>query len=268
MGHYNSEYEEYYNSLKRKNKAKYNPYNNTGWGQSNTKWSLSSADVRGGYLLKRIIRDLVGVLILFIFVTSCRIIVTPQTQSVYNYSKAVINQSYDYKIIGEKAKKINLNNVQDKMKSVIEQLKTKVGGGEIVKNKIRNEFMMPVEGIVTSGFGYRDDPVTKEKRIHTGIDIDVKKNTEVKAAFGGRVKASGEDGELGKYIVIDHGDGIETKYGHLNEILVKKEDAVKKSQVIAKSGDTGKSTGPHLHFELLYMGENENPEEFFNITKK
>lgn len=65
--------------------------------------------------------------------------------------------------------------------------------------------------------------------------------------------------------MIDHGEGIETKYGHLNLLSVKKGIEVKKGEVIGKSGNTGKSTGPHLHFELLYMGESKNPEDYIAI---
>lgn len=70
---------------------------------------------------------------------------------------------------------------------------------------------------------------------------------------------------MGNYILIDHGDGIETKYGHLKEIKVKKGDVVKAGSIIALSGNTGKSTAPHLHFEFLYMGENKDPKEFIAI---
>ena len=211
---------------------------------------------------------MIGVLILFIFIIGCKIIITPQTQSVYNYSKKVLNENYDYGSLIEKTKSIDLNKLQDKITNIIEQIKNKATGGETAKDKIKNQFILPVEGVETSSYGYRKDPVTKEEKFHAGIDIDAKENTDVKASYDGKIKDCGEDGQLGKYILIDHGDGIETKYGHLNEILIKKEDAVKKSQVVAKSGNTGKSTGPHLHFELLYMGENEDPNEYFNIIKK
>lgn len=218
--------------------------------------------------MKRIVRDLIGVLVLFIFITGCKLIVTPQTKMVYSYSKEVINENYDYGAIKEKIKSVNFNELQGKLMNIIEQIRSKVTGKESSTTRIKNEFILPVNGVETSAYGYREDPITKEKKFHAGVDIDAKENTDVLASYDGKIKECGEDGQLGNYILIDHGEGIETKYGHLNKILVKKEDAVKKSQVIAKSGNTGKSTGPHLHFELLYMGENEDPNQYFNIIKK
>lgn len=259
MGNYNSEYESYYNSLKKGRKTRYFPSYNRSFD--------NTAKPKKNYWLSRITRDLVGVLILFVVIISCKLVVTSKTQAVYNYSKQIINQSYDYTNLENKFKHIDIRMFQDKITNVIEELRSKITGKETVDNKIKSEFMLPVSGVETSSFGYREDPITKEKKFHEGVDIDVKENTEVKAAYSGRIKNCGEDEQLGKYVLIDHGDGIETKYGHLNEILVGKEDAVKKSQIIAKSGNTGKSTGPHLHFELLYMGENKNPDDYFNIAK-
>lgn len=262
MGQYNSEYEDYYNSLKKKSKGRYSPNYNNGTIFNNF------GKTKGNYLVRRITRDLIGVLILFIFVIGCKITITPQTQAVYNYSKSILEQDYDYKSIKEKSESVNFTKLQDKITNIIEQVRTRITGKETVKNKIKNNFILPLEGVETSSFGYREDPITKEKKLHEGVDINAKENTDVKGSFDGKIKDCGEDGQLGKYIIIDHGEGIETKYGHLNEILVKKEDSVKKGQVIAKSGNTGKSTGPHLHFELLYMGENKNPDEYLNITEK
>ncbi|MCT8978250.1 M23 family metallopeptidase [Clostridium sp. CX1] len=262
MGHYNSEYEDYYSSLKRKSGARYSPYYNNG-----TAFSRRVKE-KGNFWVRRLTTDLIGVLILFIIIMGCKLVVTPQTQGIYNYSKSVLNQNYDYKLLKEKSETINLSNVQEKILNGIGELRSKITGKETITDKIKKNFILPIEGTETSVFGYRTDPVTKEEKFHEGVDIDAKENTAVRASFNGKVKACGEDEQLGKYIIIDHGDGIETKYAHLNDILVKKEDAVKKSQVIAKSGNTGKSTGPHLHFELLYMGENKNPKEYFNIIKK
>lgn len=262
MGNYNSQYEDYYSSFRKKSKIRYSPYNING------NFLNRGEKKKEGFLVKRITRDLAGTLVLFIIVTGCRLVVTPQTQSIYNFSKRVVDESYDYKVIGQKFNELNFITVQEKLMNTIDQIRSRITGKETILNKIKNNFTLPLEGTETSAFGYRTDPVTKEKSFHAGIDLGVKENTEVKVCFDGKVKDCGDDEQLGKYILIDHGEGIETKYAHLNKIFVKKEDAVKKSQVIAKSGNTGKSTGPHLHFELLYMGENKNPKEYFNIIKK
>lgn len=262
MGNYNSQYEDYYSSLRKKSSIGNYPYHNINYSDGDNKIFHRK------YWIRRITRDLIGVLILFTFIIGCKLIVNPQTKVVYSYSKEVINRNYDYGTLKEKIKNIDYNKLQNKITNLIEQIKSKIEGNESAAQKIKNEFVLPVNGVETSAYGYREDPVTKEKKLHAGVDIDAKENTEVLASYDGKVKECGEDGQLGNYILIDHGGGIETKYAHLNKILVKKEDAVKKSQVIAKSGNTGKSTGPHLHFELLYMGENEDPDQYFNIIKK
>lgn len=262
MGNYNSQYEDYYSSLKKKNRIRNSPYQHMGYN------SIDTRKPKGKYWFRRITRDLIGVLILFLFIIGCKILVTPETQNVYNYSKNVLNQNFNYEDLMEKAKTVDLTKLQGKFTNIIQQIRSKITGNQSATTKIKNEFIVPVNGVETSDYGYREDPITKEKKFHAGIDIDAKENTDVLAAYDGKVKECGLDGQLGNYVLIDHGGGIETKYGHLNKILVKKEDAVKKSQVIAKSGNTGKSTGPHLHFELLYMGENEDPNQYFNIIKK
>ena len=114
-------------------------------------------------------------------------------------------------------------------------------------------FISPVIGIITSRFGYRWG------RLHTGVDIGVHTGTEVKAADGGRVIYSGRDGSLGICIRIDHGGNRVTTYGHLSKSLVKVGQKVFQGQHIANSGNTGRSTGPHLHFEIQINGKFKNP---------
>lgn len=256
MGSYNSQYEEYYKTLKKRKEG-------NGFNYLNRRSPSSISE----YIGRRIIRDLIGAAVLFFIVIVCKLIVTPQTQAVYNYSKKIVNESYDYKEIYAKLKSLDIKNVnvEEEATDFIEKLKAKITGGKTLKEKIENQFQLPVQGKISSPYGYREDPIDKSKKFHEGIDIDVKENTEVKAVFNGKVKDLGEDSTLGKYIVIDHGEGIETKYGHLNLISVKKDGEVKKGDVIGKSGNTGKSTGPHLHFEFLYMGESKNPQNYIAI---
>lgn len=263
MGCYNSQYEDYYNSLRRRNNVrrpvKYNGLNN----------NLRKKSANNNYFTRRIIRDLAGVLLLFAIVIGCKLIANSKTQAVYSYSKQLLNQTYDYKALINQTQNINFNDLQDWVTNFIENLKSKVTGINTTDDKIKKNFVLPVSGIETSAFGYRKDPVTNKTSFHEGVDISVNENTDVKAAYYGKVKDCGNDSTgFGNYVLIDHGSGIETKYAHLKKILVKKDDAVKKGQIIAKSGNTGKSTGPHLHFELLYMGENKNPDKYFKIVKK
>jgi murein DD-endopeptidase MepM/ murein hydrolase activator NlpD len=114
-------------------------------------------------------------------------------------------------------------------------------------------FISPVRGTITSRFGYRWG------RLHTGVDIGVHTGTEVKAADGGRVVFSGRDGSLGICVRIDHGGNRVTTYGHLSKSLVKTGQKVFQGQHIGNSGNTGRSTGPHLHFEIKINGKFKNP---------
>ena len=101
--------------------------------------------------------------------------------------------------------------------------------------------------VVTSGWGDRVHPVLKSKRFHNGVDLGVPIGTPILAAQGGKVRV-GEDAVSGKYVVIDHGHGIRTSYCHLDELLVERGQRVTAGTRIARSGNTGRSTGPHLHF--------------------
>lgn len=261
MGNYNSQYENYYSTLvnKRKNYKK----SNSGFG-----FSSYSAKSTENFILKRLIRDLIGVFILFVFVISCKLVVTPQTKAAYNYAKGVLGEDYDYNKAISAMKTLNLKDTETKISSLFDNLQSKITGQKTLQNKLKQDFIAPLEGTVTSSFGERTDPLSDRKEIHEGVDIDAKTGTEVLCPYDGKVKQCGEDEDYGKYILLDHGNGIESKYGHLNEILVKNGQSLKKGTVIGKSGSTGKSTAPHLHFEIIYMGENLNPEDYIDFSKR
>lgn len=260
MGSYNSQYESYYSTLvnRRKNTGGYN-YNR----HKNQSFALD-----GRFFMKRLVVDLVGIFVLFIFVISCKLVATPQTAAAYKYSKEIINKNYDYNSALSSIKKYNIKAIEDKTMDWMENIKSKLTGTKTLKDKLKANYMIPVEGTITSGFGERNDPITNEKKLHEGIDLDAKEGAEIACSFEGKVEEIGEDGQLGKYVIINHGGGIETKYANLKDILVKKDASVKKGEIIAKSGKTVESTAPHLHFEVLYMGENKNPEDYLNFAKK
>ncbi len=123
----------------------------------------------------------------------------------------------------------------------------------IIENGYLSYFCNPFNGVVTSNFGYR------EGRIHKGIDIDLNKGDKVKAAFSGKVRLARRQGGYGNVVVIMHPNGLETVYAHLSRIKVKSGDVVKSGQVIGLGGNTGHSSGSHLHFELRYKGHALNP---------
>lgn len=117
-------------------------------------------------------------------------------------------------------------------------------------------------GLITSPFGYRTHPIFGTVIYHSGIDIGVVSGTAVSAADSGTVIYSGWAGGYGYFVMIDHGDGIVSCYGHNEELLVQEGDKVSKGDVISLSGSTGYSTGPHLHFEVRQDGEPIDPTSF------
>jgi murein DD-endopeptidase MepM/ murein hydrolase activator NlpD len=112
----------------------------------------------------------------------------------------------------------------------------------------------PVSGILTSRFGYRDHPVTNLLDFHTGIDIAAPSGTAISAALPGKVTQVGASDIYGKFVVIDHANGLQTVYCHCSKILVEEGVMVREGNRIALVGSTGISTGPHLHFELRLDG--------------
>ncbi len=117
--------------------------------------------------------------------------------------------------------------------------------------------------IVTSEFGNRRDPFTGERRGHTGMDLAVPTGTSVRAALPGTVTVSTyNQGGYGYYVMIDHGGGLATLYGHCSRLLARVGQTVEAGDVIALSGSTGRSTGPHLHFEVRVNGERTNPRSY------
>jgi murein DD-endopeptidase MepM/ murein hydrolase activator NlpD len=125
-------------------------------------------------------------------------------------------------------------------------------------------YRKPVIGEVefTSGFGVRSDPFLGRPAMHTGLDFRASTGDPVRATANGKVVSSGWAGGYGRMVEIDHGNGLSTRYGHLSEIDVKVGDVVKIGQVIGLVGSTGRSTGPHLHYETRIDGEAVDPQKF------
>ena len=125
-------------------------------------------------------------------------------------------------------------------------------------------YRKPVVGEVefTSGFGVRADPFLGRPAMHTGLDFRAQTGDPVRATANGKVVSSGFSGGYGRMVEIDHGNGLSTRYGHLSEINVKIGDSVKIGQVIGEVGSTGRSTGPHLHYETRIDGEAVDPQKF------
>lgn len=122
----------------------------------------------------------------------------------------------------------------------------------------------PVRGQITAGFGQREDPFSGEDAIHKGIDISVPFGTRVEAAADGIVLEAGPESGYGNEILIDHGYGLTTKYGHLSRIFVVVGQVLKRGQVIGAVGMTGKTTGPHLHYEVHVKDAPVNPTKYLH----
>ena len=125
-------------------------------------------------------------------------------------------------------------------------------------------YQYPVSGRLSSGFGNRFHPIDKVVKFHAGLDLAVPVGTTVSASAQGVVKFAGWDNGYGNLVVIEHPDGKETRYGHLSKLMVTANDQVSAGQPIALSGSTGKSTGPHLHFEIRENRQVVNPTKILS----
>lgn len=120
----------------------------------------------------------------------------------------------------------------------------------------------PVDAPIGSGFGFRTDPITGRPALHTGLDFAADPGTTIAAAAGGMVASAGYHPQYGNLLEIDHGNGLTTRYAHTQRILVKVGDLIRRGQPVALVGNTGRSTGPHLHFEVLVDGVMQDPAKF------
>lgn len=130
------------------------------------------------------------------------------------------------------------------------------------EEKKANSFIKPTSGRITSPFGNRKHPITRRITFHEGIDIANSTGTRILASRNGKVTFAGYQSGLGKVIKISHGSGIETVYAHLSAIQVSVGQSVTQGQQIGKMGSTGRSTGPHLHFEIRINGTPVNPSKY------
>lgn len=120
----------------------------------------------------------------------------------------------------------------------------------------------PTKGWVTSHFGTRNDPFTNTRQLHKGLDISAPKGTPIYAPAKGKVTFAGNDGSYGLSVSITHGNGISTRYAHMQGFATKKGQLVERGQVIGYVGNTGRSTGPHLHYEVRLSGVPVNPKRY------
>lgn len=150
----------------------------------------------------------------------------------------------------------NLREAEELTKKILAlQNKNKYAGGKM-------QWPAPNYYTITSPYGLRNHPILKKKKMHTGIDVRVPSGSSIVAANGGKVIYAGYYGGYGYTVIIDHGGKISTLYAHNSKLLVSEGNTVKRGQKIAKSGSTGLSTGPHLHFEVRENGKHVNPMKY------
>jgi hypothetical protein len=141
----------------------------------------------------------------------------------------------------------------------------------LFEQKVRN-MMVPTQAPVAgsnvgSSFGWRIDPFTGRSALHTGLDFQANTGTPILAAAGGVVVTQEYHPAYGNTIEVDHGKDLMTRYAHASKIFVKKGDLIKRGQKIAEVGTTGRSTGPHLHFEVLVRGVQQDPQKFLSAGR-
>jgi murein DD-endopeptidase MepM/ murein hydrolase activator NlpD len=122
-----------------------------------------------------------------------------------------------------------------------------------------SDIQLPIQAPISSRFGFRSDPFTHRNRFHKGIDLAAPSGTSVKAPLSGTVLSAGFESGYGNSVVIQHPGGLKTRYAHLGAIAVKTGDSISSQQVLGSVGDTGRSTGPHLHFEVMRDGKTVDP---------
>jgi len=136
----------------------------------------------------------------------------------------------------------------------------------IIHNLKTTPLGYPAIGRITSGFGFRRNPVTGRIEFHLGVDIANRWGTPVRAPADGKVVKAGWCRLMGKCIVIKHNHDFSTRYGHLAKLLVRKGDFVERGQIIGMMGNTGRSTGPHLHYTVKYRSKIVNPISYMEVS--
>jgi murein DD-endopeptidase MepM/ murein hydrolase activator NlpD len=125
-------------------------------------------------------------------------------------------------------------------------------------------FVYPIRGRLTSSFGWRLDPISGVRRFHAALDLAASTGTTVKAAMDGRIATVGYNATYGNYIIMSHSGGYQTLYAHLHSVSVRKDAAVNQGSKIGEVGNTGYSTGPHLHFAVFRNGKAVNPLDYLH----
>jgi len=164
------------------------------------------------------------------------------------------------------ASMFNLNQLAIQRTDIMTVIESRLFEMKVKKMMVPTQ--MPVaNGVLGSVFGWRIDPITGQSALHTGLDFPAPSGTPIVAAAGGVVVTQEYHSEYGNMIEVDHGNDLITRYGHTSRTYVKKGDLIKRGQRIADVGSSGRSTGAHLHFEVLVQGVTQDPKKFLNAGR-
>jgi murein DD-endopeptidase MepM/ murein hydrolase activator NlpD len=178
--------------------------------------------------------------------------IDPATMIEQDYQELVRNMHNEINEIDQAS-----HNQRDSFSSIFSQLEGK-------RNLLAaTPSIRPVKGWISSNFGYRTSPFTSRREFHRGLDIATHAGTSIISPADGLVTFAGKKGLMGNMVTIEHGFGMVTRYGHTQKILKKKGERVKRGEPIALVGNTGRSTGPHLHYEIRLNGVAVNPMNYF-----
>lgn len=186
-----------------------------------------------------------------------------QFVGVGGYDPELVNQSYSI----EKAHRNLVRSMHQSLNNLGEEICMQTNEKAELLEFLRDQKSMlactpsvwPTRGWISSGFGYRISPFTNEREFHRGLDIATRMNSEIVAPADGVVSSIAWEYGFGRVVTVNHDYGLKTKYGHLAKALVKKGQYIKRGQKIALVGNTGRSTGPHLHYEVHLKGVPVNP---------
>jgi len=182
----------------------------------------------------------------------------PIIDTTFSFSDSELSDKYSYtlnKIIQLKGKIEFDYDTHEELKDLV-----------ILKDELylNTPSIYPAYGRISDPYGWRTHPITGRRTFHHGLDIGNVTGTPIYAAADGQILSTGRQNYFGKYIAIKHQFGYQTNYAHLSKIFVKKGDEVKRGQIIGEMGDSGRSTGSHLHFEVLRYNKYRNPYKYLN----
>lgn len=191
---------------------------------------------------------------------------TPLTNLIDNESRyREIRSLPDEKLVDQLSRKMNL--LEHQLFTQIQSFESLKKASEEQQDRLAHiPSVLPInvrDYTMSSGYGYREDPIYGTKKFHEGLDFAATQGTDVFATADGKVSQASRRSGYGNCIDIDHGNNYLSRYAHLSEILVRPGENVRRGQLIGKVGSTGKSTGPHLHYEVRFKDEPQNPVNYY-----